>query len=156
MQVLISSSSFSSSDCNAITAASVVQLSGKAAKVLGLSLAISTTNQNSSQSLLCAVGAANAGSVYSATLGASLAGTTAEMQLNYAISLRTKFSFFLIYERSIKVCNQISGYQQFINSLTYSIPEPLSTKTVDLVFLIDQSFYTFSAFNDVCLLCALL
>uniref|UniRef100_A0A914VF57 VWFA domain-containing protein n=1 Tax=Plectus sambesii TaxID=2011161 RepID=A0A914VF57_9BILA len=119
------SPTFSSSDCSAITAASLIL--ARNATVLGLSLNPAST-PNSYQSLVCAVGTANSASVYGAQMGATLAGTTAELQLSYAISL---------------------NYQKYVDSLPYDVPYPLISKSVDLVFLIDQSFYTYRSFDQL-------
>lgn len=40
-------------------------------------------------------------------------------------------------------------YQMYINQIDYPISRPLPSKIVDLVFLIDQSFYTDNGLNDV-------
>uniref|UniRef100_A0A914WB09 VWFA domain-containing protein n=1 Tax=Plectus sambesii TaxID=2011161 RepID=A0A914WB09_9BILA len=119
------SPTFSSSDCAAITAASLIL--ARNATVLGLSLNPAST-PNSYQSLVCAVGTANSASVYGAQMGATLAGTTAELQLSYAISL---------------------NYQKYVDSLPYDVPYPLISKSVDLVFLIDQSYYTYRSFDQL-------
>jgi len=125
-------------DCAAIKSAA--DALGTIANIYAISM--QSTVSDPSTYLACAL--KNRGYLIEADANVNLTGQIAEPKLRYAIAQGLWPVGVLNNHRS-----EISEYQNFVDSLDYFLPIPLDEKMVDIVFVIDRSYFVDNSIDTV-------